>query len=389
MSKLFTDVGYHSLNKFGEVLCGDKVAVVEQEEGALAVLADGLGSGVKANILATLCSTIISTMLSSNMSIENCVATIASTLPVCSVRGLAYSTFTILRTNDEGYIEIIRYDNPQVIWVRDGAVQTYEEEELLIEERRIYRATLAIEEGDLFVAVSDGAPHAGVGKLLNFGWQLPEIAQFMSEISYGGFSAKAFSTILTDECNKLYGNQPGDDTTALVFRIQRKAPVNLLIGPPFDPEDDHKVMEAYFSRTGKHAICGGTTSKIAAEYLGKTVETDLSYIDPQLPPIAKVEGVDLVTEGIITISKVLEFAKDFLGENRLYHTWHNHRDGASKLASLLIEEASEIHFFVGKAVNPAHQNPNLPINFNIKMSLIGELSTCLKEMGKRVELQYF
>ena len=122
MSRLCTDIGYHSLYKYGEELCGDHIEVVEQQETtSVIVLADGLGSGVKANILSTLTSKIISTMMANQLSIEECVSTIASTLPVCQVRKVAYSTFTIIRIVNYEYAEIYQYDNPCLLYTSDAA----------------------------------------------------------------------------------------------------------------------------------------------------------------------------------------------------------------------------------------------------------------------------
>ena len=126
-----------------------------------------------------------------------------------------------------------------------------------------------------------------------------------------------------------------------------------------------------------------------ARYLGKKLESTLDFDDPEIPPIAKIEGVDLVTEGVITINKVLTYARDYLGENTMYMDWSSKRDGASQIARLLFEEATDINFYVGRAINPAHQNPDLPINFNIKMQLVDELADCLKKMGKRIKVSYF
>lgn len=136
-------------------------------------------------------------------------------------------------------------------------------------------------------------------------------------------------------------------------------------------------------------MCGGTTSSIAAKYLGKTIKPSIEFVDPKIPPIAELEGVDLVTEGVITINRVLEYAKDYLKENKLYVKWSSGRDGASMICRLLFEEATDINFYVGRAVNPAHQNPDLPINFNIKMNLVSELSKCLEQMGKKIKVSYF
>ena len=136
-------------------------------------------------------------------------------------------------------------------------------------------------------------------------------------------------------------------------------------------------------------MSGGTTSTITAEFLGKKMETSIDYLDPDVPPTAKIEGVDLVTEGVLTINKVLEYAKDYIGENKLFSDWHTKKDGASKIAKMLFDDATDINFYVGRAVNPAHQNPNLPIGFNIKMQLVEELSGALKTMGKTINVSYF
>ncbi|MBP3290845.1 MAG: serine/threonine-protein phosphatase, partial [Clostridia bacterium] len=158
---------------------------------------------------------------------------------------------------------------------------------------------------------------------------------------------------------------------------------------PSNRDDANRMMSLFFSKEGKHIVCGGTTSSIAAKYLGKKVEVCLNFERSDVPPIAKIEGVDLVTEGVITMNKVIQYAKDYLGENELYEDWNFKKDGASLISRLLFEEATDINFYVGRAMNPAHQNPDLPINFNIKMNLVEELSACLRKMGKRIKVSYF
>lgn len=390
MNNLCADIGYRSVNHYGEELCGDHIDVIEQGDGStVIVLADGLGSGVKASILSTLTAKIISTMMAAGLSLEDCVSTMAATLPVCSVRGVAYSTFTIIRLVDNEYAEIIQYDNPAVILQRDGHGVEIPKTESVIGGKMIYRSRIKLQENDIFIAMSDGCIHAGVGLALNFGWDRKDIISYM-ETFYGvGFTAKTLSTILLDECNRLYDGKPGDDTTVCTVRIRKREPMNLLFGPPSNRDDCDKMMSLFFSKEGKHIVCGGTTSSIAARYLGKTVRTELNFVDPDIPPIAHIDGVDLVTEGVITINRVLEYAKDYLKDNEAYKDWSYKQDGASMICRLLFEEATDINFFVGRAMNPAHQNPELPINFNIKMQLVSELSECLKKMGKRIKVSYF
>lgn len=390
MNDLCADIGYRSINHAGEQLCGDHVDVVEQGENSMViVLADGLGSGVKASILSTLTSKIISTMMAEGLGLEDCVSTIAATLPVCSVRGVAYSTFSILHLIDNETAEIIQYDNPMAILIRGEANYDYPKTEMTIGGKKIYKSVIKLQEGDIFILMSDGCPHAGIGTAYNFGWKREDIITYMEAQAPAGYTAKTLSTILVDECDRLYDHKPGDDTTACVVRIRKRVPMNLLFGPPSNRDDNDRMMSLFFSKEGKHIVCGGTTSTIAAKYLHKPLKTTLKFEASDVPPIAEIEGVDLVTEGVITVNKVLEYAQDYLQDNESYEQWAFKNDGASQISRLLFEEATDINFYVGRAINPAHQNPDLPITFSIKMNLVKDLSECLKKMGKRIKVSYF
>lgn len=390
MNDLCAEIGYKSINHDGEQLCGDHVDIVEQDnDSTVIVLADGMGSGVKASILSTLTSKIISTMMAEGLPLEECVSTIAATLPVCSVRGVAYSTFTIMHIINSRSIELIQYDNPHVIYIRNGELYDYNKNELNIGGKKIYKSVIHLMENDIIVAMSDGCPHAGIGTAYNFGWQWEDIAQYMKSISAGGFTAKVLSTMLVDEVNRLYDGKPGDDATACVIKVRKRVPMNILFGPPSSRDDCDRMMSLFFSKEGKHIICGGTTSSIAAKWLRKPLRPQLDFVRSDVPPIALLDGVDLVTEGVITVNKVVEYANDYIENNKTYEEWGYGRDGASLISRLLFEEATDINFYVGKAINPAHQNPDLPINFNIKMNLVEELSKALKQMGKRIKVSYF
>ena len=389
MNDLCCDIGFKSINHAGEQLCGDHVDIAEQGDGStVIVLADGLGSGVKASILSTLTSKIISTMLAAGLSLEECVETIAATLPVCSVRGVAYSTFTILRIIQNRTAEVIQYDNPHVILLRDGANWDYPRQEMSIGGKQIYRSVIRLQENDVFIAMSDGCPHAGIGVAYNFGWKREDIISYMEAMNLCGYSAKLLSTMLVDECDRLYGGKPGDDATSCVVRMRRRVPMNLLFGPPGNRDDVNRMMSLFFAKEGKHIVCGGTTSSLAAKWLNKPLRPSLDF-EGDIPPIAKLEGVDLVTEGVITVNRVVQYAEDFIADNNCYDEWSNRKDGASMISRLLFEEATDINFYVGRAINPAHQNPDLPINFSIKMNLVQELSAALQKMGKRIKVSYF
>ena len=223
MNNLCADIGWKSINHEGEQLCGDHVDIVEQNENStVIVLADGLGSGVKASILSTLTSKIISTMMAEGLSLEECVSTIAATLPICSVRGVAYSTFTIIHLINNETAELIQYDNPHVILLREGKNFDYPKNELNINGKQIYKSVIDLQENDIFVAMSDGCPHAGIGIAYNFGWRRDDIISFMEMIADLGYTAKTLSTMLIDECNKQYGYHPCDDATACVVRVRKR-----------------------------------------------------------------------------------------------------------------------------------------------------------------------
>lgn len=391
MSELIPDVGYVSLNKFGEQLCGDHVEIVDGGDGSLVVvLADGLGSGVKASILSTLTAKIISTMMANGLSLADCVDTIAATLPVCSERQVAYSTFTILRFAGGRTAQIIQFDNPHVILLRDGRPYAYPQDMVEIDGKKIYQADLDLMEHDTFVAFSDGALHASVGPVLDLTWDRWAIGQFLETMYDPNATAKTVSSLLAGECRRLYGGRPGDDTTVCTVRLRRRQTVSLMLGPSRDPDDEEGMLASFFAEPGKHIVSGGTTSALAARHLGRELDTTLpAYVDPEIPPTAKLEGVDLVTEGVVTLSRVVEYAQDYLGDNARYAEWGYKKDGASLAARMLFEEATDVNLYIGRAVNPAHQAEGLPIGFDRKMQIADQLSDCLKRMGKAVKTYRF
>ena len=392
IESLYADIGYQSLTKHGQIVCGDHIEKIQRPDGSVVlVLADGLGSGVKACILSTLTSTIISRMVAADLAIPYCVRAIAEALPVCSVRKLAYSTFTIISISPTGKALIVQYDNPGIALIRNGEEVPISFTQRNIDEKMIESAAIQLQKGDVLLAFTDGAENAGVAPGMSYAykWGRDNIIRYMEPMCAGGYSAKTLNTMLLNECFERYEGMPGDDTTALTVYMRTREQVNLLVGPPANVEDNEKMMSLFFSKGGKHIVCGGTTSRIASEYLDKPLVTSAEFGDDDIPPMGTIEGVDLVTEGILTINRVLDYAKDYLRDNETYSRWCYKRDGASLLARMLFEEATDINFFVGRAVNPAHQTAELAISFEIKMRLIRELADCLKEMGKTIRVNYF
>ena len=352
-------------------------------------MADGLGSGVKANILSTLTSKMLSSMIAGDISIKECIRCMANTLPVCKVRNVAYSTFTIIKIKDNKFVDIYNFDNPTPFMIRDGKAIDLSYSSTIIDDKTIQHAKIEVLPYDTFILMSDGVKYAGVGETLNFGWDIPQIKNFVELIYREEYSSKALATELANQCNNLYNSRPGDDTTVAVVRIRERQQVNLLIGPPTNKEDDEKMLSLFFAKEGIHIVSGGTTGSLVSKYLNQPLILETEYLDKEIPPTASIKGVDLVTEGVITINKVLYYADNYLKQNNEYFNWFYQIDGASQIAKYLFELATDINFFVGCAINNAHQGEDTGINFTIKMHLIDELAKKLKLMGKNVKVTYF
>lgn len=385
------DVAYENINKFEEELCGDKVEVINNGHDIVAVLADGLGSGVKANILATLTSKIIATMLTQGSSIDEAVETITSTLPVCKERQIAYSTFTILKISYGGKGYIAEFDNPSALMIRNSEIVDLDRNIRQINGKAVRESTFQVQENDFFVLISDGVVHAGIGSTLNLGWQFENVCQYVKQTLKPEMSSKAFSKLLTSVCANLYMGKPGDDSTVVCIKVRKPVHACVLIGPPRDKAMDKSVIGKFASEDGLKVICGGTTSQIYCRETGKKICTSFNYFNPTIPPAAEIEGIDLVTEGVLTIGHVLELARKYASSSSTIQDFLalDKQDGASRLAKLLLEKCTSIHFMVGRAINPAHQNPDMPLNYNMKLRLVEELAELLRKCGKNVSLEYW
>lgn len=386
----FIDVAYDNVNKNGEELCGDKVEIIKNDDSVIIVLADGLGSGVKANILATLTSKIAATMLKEGASIDETVKTISNTLPVCNIRKLAYSTFTIIKVKDSGEVYIAEYDNPPYFLLKGNKIKNTNKKDVLIEDKIIKESNYCLSEGDVLTIVSDGVIHAGVGRTLNLGWQWQNVANYLENLCKNKKSSKNISKDLVSVCDNLYANRPGDDTTVVAVKVRRPEIIDMFTGPPKDPSMDCNVVRTLVKSEGKKIVCGGTASTIVARELGVELEVDMKTMVEDVPPIATIEGVDLATEGVLTLSKAVGKIKKFIdpfdniSQNKLF----NNRDGASMLADNLVNNCTHLNLWVGKAINPAHQNPDLPIDLSIKLKVIDELIVLMESLGKKVKVNY-
>lgn len=386
------DVAWKSLNKYKEELCGDKVEIVKTKDSDIVVLADGMGSGVKANILSTLTSKILATMLYEGAGIEACVDTIAKTLPICQERKVAYATFSILQIFHNGEAYLVEYDNPDCVFIRDGKIIKYPYETREIEGKKVHEYRFKVQKNDCFVLMSDGVIYAGAGEILDLqGWTWENMAEYTLKCTKETLSASRLAALLSKACDDLYIQKPGDDTTVAVVRVIERRVVNIFTGPPKDKEDDEKLMHEFMHMEGIKVVSGGTSANIAARILNKDIITKVDHANPDVPPMATIEGLDLVTEGVLTLGKTLKLLKRYENDEFDVEFFDelDANNGASKLAKLIIEECTELNLFVGTAMNEAHQNSDLTFDLSMRMNLVEQLKSVSEKMGKKVEVKYY
>lgn len=384
---LFMDIASDSVNKVHEELCGDNIEVRTNDESVIVVLADGLGSGVKANILATMTSTIAATMLEEKMSITDVLETLEATLPKCQVRKLAYSTFTIVQVFRNRMAYIMEFDNPPLVFIRDGEIIKLDRTPVDFQGKDVFETKIKIEEGDILGFFSDGVIHAGVGSFLNFGWQWEEAADYLLARSYENKTAKDMSMALIDTCYNLYGEEPGDDTTAVVIKAEERKYITIFSGPPLDKEKDAEVKSILDNARGKKIVCGGTAGNIVAREYGEEIEIDLSTMSERVPPIGRMKSMDLVTEGVLTIRETLRLVENYCNGNCGREIFHEN-NGASMLANYLVNECTSIDILMGNSINPAHQNPDFPEELTSKWKITQKLIELLKKLNKEVNIIY-
>lgn len=379
----YLDVGYAQLNKMGEELCGDSVEVLRSGNEAIIVLADGLGSGVKANILSRITAKTAATMLQMGGHIDDVIETMAETLPRCKVRNLAYSTFSILQLFSDGRAYLVEFDNPPAyLGYHDSLLPIYRMERRA-GDKIIKEAHLHLKEGHWLVLVSDGILHAGVGGVWNLGWGWDKVGAYIKNMIQKEYEASDWAEEITRLCRKLYTGKPGDDASVVVVKIRKVRKLAALIGPPRNPADDRTAVERLMEAEGVKVVCGGTTSHLVGRILNREVLVNLSDETETVPPTGHIHGIDLVTEGTITLYHTLQHLKTGTKRKALERLGN----GAGQLAAALLT-ADEVHLTVGLAVNPALHNPEVPAIFALKHQTVRDIAETLEKMGKKVTVEY-
>lgn len=383
--RLAAEVALSHVSKHHEELCGDAAQVVRTPSETTIILSDGLGSGVKANIMATLTTQIASGLLKRKVSIEHVISTIADTLPTCKVRGLAYSTLSILQILDDGSASLFEYDAPPALLFRGDKLTPIERQQRQICGRQVTEARFYLQEGDVMLMVTDGVIHAGVGASFDLGLGEDGLLHFLGAPCSTWETAELLADFIIDLAKACYKSEPGDDCSAVAIRIRQPQTVRVMTGPPLDPQYDTEMVKALLSTPGaKRVVCGGTTAQIVSRILGEEIETSLEYIDPRVPPTAVLPRIDLTTEGVLTLNRCYELLRSATEGEDLPRS----QDGATLLARILWN-AEEIVFLVGRSFNQAHANLEELMQLAPRQHIIAKLARLLEKRGIRTEIAYY
>jgi len=382
MKNPFIEVDFAQQSKAGEGAAGDVfISNRLAEEGRIVcVLADGLGSGVKANVLATLTATMAMKYVCSEMDIRKAAEVIMATLPICSKRKIGYSTFTIVDIHNDGRIRVVEHDNPPYLLMVGNEKKTVEKTQFEIDTENLGRRCLSYscfhaEKGSRLVVYSDGVSQSGMGSSqMPLGWTDANAVSFLAGRvrRFPGISARQLSREVVSKALANDRYKPEDDISCAVINFRDPRKMLVLTGPPINPERDKTMASMIANYRGRTAICGGTTATIVSRELDRKVEVDLSSYDPQVPPLSFMEDVDLVTEGILTMSKVAELLESGKDPDTLK------TNAAVKLVQAFMQ-SDIIEFVVGTKINEAHQDPNLPVELDIRRNLIRRIVQMLNE----------
>ena len=386
--KYYMDFAYGSLIKHGEELCGDMVEFFNDENQFVAVLSDGMGSGVKANILATLTAKIGLTMLKEGMRIEEVVETVSQTLPVCSQNKVAYSTFTMVKVAKDGFAYIIEFDNPTVFFMRGEEMLRLDWNERIINNKKIRECKIQLKERDRIVMVSDGVEFAGTRPTLNYSWQWKDIAKHLLKFTNENMNAKTITNNLLGVCNQLYYFEPADDTTVATIKVSHDSKAVLFSGPPINKKMDKEVVHKMMGSAGKKIVCGGTTANIVARELNVEYKSSTEIVDEDIPPIGYIEGIDLVTEGVLTLRKSCEILKKLLTTNDDSFL-HKKKDAATLLSKILYEDCIHIKMIIGRCINPENLITDNSDDLSARLYVLNEMKNVLVKLGKIVEVEYY
>jgi hypothetical protein len=388
----YIEVNSQQRNYDGERISGDVFLYkyIKEEDRVITVLSDGMGHGVKANILATLTATMALNFAREHRDVDRIAEIIMNTLPVCSERKIAYSTFTIVDIESNGRTTILEYDNPSSIILRRNQVFDPSWKKVKLEKGKhagkiLRTCTFLPLKEDRIIVCSDGVSQSGMGsESLPFGWERDNVSDYAASLvtSENSISAIMLAGKIVTMAHKNDSYKARDDISCATIYFREPRKLLLCTGPPYEKEKDTELASRVKNFKGKVILCGGTTADIVARELDRTIVDELIFEDPELPPESFLQGIDLVTEGILTLQKVNEILKTYNNSVR------PGKGPADKIVKMIME-SDEIQFIVGTRINIAHQDPNLPVDLEIRRTVVKRIARLLEEKWlKKVSFEY-
>ncbi len=394
---IFVEIGFMQKKKHGQVVCGDTFLFkkIVAENRYVMVLSDGLGSGVKANVLSSITASMSLHFGMRREPIARTAQTIMNTLPADSVRKISYSTFSIIDIDADGDVQIAEYDNPPCLYLSGGKYMPLQRKELHIDAEvqsktgsSIYITEMNLKKEDRLIFFTDGVSQSGLGISNKIsGWEEKEIIAFVEKIvaDNSTLSARDLARRIVAKAEYNDAHKTKDDTSCVVIYIREPRRLLVSSGPPFNESKDTYLSNFIKDYNGKKMICGGTTAQIVSRELGIAIETTTKAksVSADLPPASKMQGIDLVTEGIITLGAVRTLLKNYNSEDDLHGN-----DPAQDIVRLFLE-SDKIEFMVGTKINEAHQDPSLPVELEIRRNVVKSIKKSLEEKFlKEVTMQY-
>jgi serine/threonine protein phosphatase PrpC len=387
----FIEVDFCQKAKHGQLISGDVFLSqkVKQEDRVVSVLSDGLGSGVKASVLASMTATMAIKFAASTMDIRRSAEIIMDTLPICSVRKISYSTFTVVDMASTGETRIIEHGNPSFLLVRPKGKAQVTKTEVRPErwqDRVINFSSFDVQREDRIIFFSDGITQAGMGEFRTpLGWGLQGVDRFVRENidRYPDISARELSRVLVAKAEEVDGLSAKDDITCGVVYFRSPRELLVLTGAPFNRAHDRDLARMAERTVGRKVICGGTTANIISRLLNRTIQIDMRQrLHPRIPPSARMEGFDLVTEGTLTLGEVLRLLEEGFAPEEM------ESNPAVRLAALLLD-SDIVKFAVGTRINEAHQDPNIPLELDLRRNIVKRIAQLLESKHmKRVVTQF-
>jgi serine/threonine protein phosphatase PrpC len=388
----FVEVDCQQKSYEGQRICGDIFlsSKIKEENRVVVILSDGMGHGVKASVLATLTATMALNFTKEHKEPEKTAEIIMKTLPECSERKMNYSTFTIIDVEQDNETTLLEYENPECIIIRERKIVKPESRNIILTGesncgKKIRVCSFTPLKGDRIVFCTDGITQSGLGTpRFPFGWGIDNVGRFAIDVikQYPQISARNLAERILNTAHRNDGFQSKDDSSCGIIYFREPRKLLICTGPPYNQEDDHLLASAVKDFKGKKIVMGATTGDIISRELSLRIEDVFKFEDPDLPPLNVMEGIDLFTEGILTLNKVEKILK-------AYNINYKLKKGPADEIVKLILESDAIHIIIGTKINIAHQDPHLPVELEIRRTVVNRIAQLLEEkLLKKVIINY-